>query len=247
MSYGNLATAAARAFLLAASIVSSGGCDIGAAPSQEARDASLAPESRAPEVRYRLDSARHRIWVLSGDGVFLYDLTKPQRIAISLPDWVWAGAKYGCLPDLALGPRGEAVVTSNIVPTLWTIHPETLAVTVHPLALDADTDKDVGFSGLAYSAEHAAFFAVSSLHGSLWRIDPLLTRAQKIALSEPIRKACGLAVRSQAAQQNTGRLAGLCVQTPREAWNIDLAPDQRSAYVRALNRASGGNASCGMS
>jgi hypothetical protein len=241
MSYGNLATTAARAFLLAASIVSSGGCDLGAAPSQEAGDASLAPESRAPEVRYQVDRARNRIWVLTADGVSLYDVTKPKRTAISLPDWVWVGAKYGCLPDLALGPRGEAVVTSNIVPTLWTIHPETLAVTVHPLALDADTDKDVGFSGLAYSAEHAAYFAVSSLHGSLWRIDPLFTRAQKIALSEPMHKACGLAVRSRTAQQNTSRQVGLCVQTPREAWNIDLAPDQRSAYVRA-----GRNASCGI-
>jgi len=232
MSYGNLAKATARAFFVAAFVVSSGGCDIGAAPSQEARDASFAPEGRAPEVRYQVD-ARNRIWVLTRDGVSLYDVTKPQTIAISLPDWVSAGTAYGCLPDLTLGPKGETVITSNVVSTLWSIHPETLAVAVHPLVLDADSDKDVGFSGIAYSPEHGAFFAVSDAHGSLWRIDPQFRRAQKIGLSEPIQGACGLAVRSRTPQQNASRLARLCVQTPREAWNVDLAPDQRSAYVRA--------------
>jgi hypothetical protein len=238
MSHGNLFTVPATAFVLAACVVTSGGCDLGAAPAQEIKDTSPAQEGRASTVRFQVDPARNRIWVLTQDAVFLYDVAKPERIAISLPEWTWVGAKYACLPDLALGPKGEAVITSNVVPTLWTIHPESLAVTVHPLVLDADSDKDVGFSGLAYSAEHAAFFAVSALHGSLWRIDPLFRRAQKIALSEPLQKACGVAVRAQ-TQQKTGRPAGLCVQTAREAWNIDFAPDQRSAYVRA-----GGSSSC---
>jgi len=93
---------------------------------------------------------------------------------------------YACLPDLALGPRGEVVITSNIVPTLWRIDPETLAVSMHPLVLEADTGKDVGFSGLVYSSEHGAFFAVSDPHGSLWRIDAPFTSARKIPLSAPI-------------------------------------------------------------
>jgi hypothetical protein len=239
MSNGNLFTVPARAFVLAACVVTGGGCDLGAAAPQEINDTSPAQEGRASAVRFQVDATRNRIWVLTKDAVFLYDVAKPERIAIALPEWTWVGAKYACLPDLALGPKGEAVITSNVVPTLWKIHPESLAVTVHPLVLDADSDKDVGFSGLAYSAQHAAFFAVSALHGSLWRIDPLFRRAQKIALSEPVQKACGVAVRAQ-TQQKTGRLAGLCVQTAREAWNIDFAPDQRSAYVRA-----GGSSSCG--
>ena len=232
MSNGNLALA--RAFVLTACMVASGGCDIGAAHSEE---------SRTPEVRYRIDSARNRIWVLTHDGVMLYDITAPKTIAISLPEWVQAGKAYACLPDLALGPRGEAVITSNAVPTLWRIHPETLAVTVHPLALDADTDKDVGFSGLAYSAQHAAFFAVSYAHGSLWRIDPLFERAQKIELSEPVRSACGLAVRpratqpSRAAQEGIRRPDGLCVRTAQEVLDLDFAPNQRSAHVTARVRA----------
>lgn len=235
MSNGNLAAATARAFVLAAFVVSSGGCDIGAAPSQQAKDASVAPEGQAPDVRYQVDHARNRIWVLTKDGVSLYDVSKQERIAISLPEWVSVGTAYGCLPDLALGPKGETVITSNVVSTLWTIHPETLAITVHPLVLDVDIDKDVGFSGLAYSPEHGAFFAVSHAHGSLWKIDPQFRRAQKIDLSEPIRRACGLAPRARVAQPASRRMAGLCVHTPQGSRGIDFAPDQRSAYVTAAS------------
>jgi hypothetical protein len=101
------------------------------------------------------------------------------------------------------------------------------------LELDADTDKDVGFSGLAYSAEHGAFFAVSDLHGSLWRIDRTLARAEKVSLSEPLPRACGLAVGPRIAQQRANRMDRLCVGASQESRTIDLAPDQRSAYVRA--------------
>jgi hypothetical protein len=235
MSNGKPATA--RAFFLAACVLASGGCDIGAAPSRETKIASLAPEPRAPEVRYQVDAARNRIWVLTDDGVVLYDVKTPKKIAIPLPDWVLVGKAYGCLPDVALGPKGEAVITSNVVPTLWRVDPETLAVTVHPLALDADTDKDVGFSGLAYSAQHGAFFAVSGAHGTLWRIDPLFTRAQKIGLSEPIRNACWLGARARGPQQSIRQAGGLCVRTPQEVWELHFAPSQRSALITARVRA----------
>ena len=233
MSNGNVGKA--RAFFLAALIVSIGGCDFGAAPPQVPNVVGNAPESQPPNLRYRVDPARNRVWFLTRDGVFLYDVTKPEKIVVPLPAWQWVDTQYGCLPDLALCPKGEAVITSNIVPTLWMIDPETLAVSVYPLELDADTVKDVGFSGLVYSSEHGAFFAVSYVHGSLWRIDPLFTRARKISLSEPVPKACGLAVRPRIAQQKTNRLAGLCVRAPQGGWTIDLAPDQRSAYVRAAS------------
>lgn len=208
--------------------------------------AAHSAESRTPEVRYQVDPARNRIWVLTDDGVSLYDVMARKAIPISLPEWVRVDKAYGCLPDLALGPKGEAVITSNVIPTLWTVHPETLAVTVHPLALDADADKDVGFSGLAYSAEQGAFFAVSYAHGSLWRIDPLFRRAQRIDLPEPVRGGCGLAVRPRVVQQNIRRLGGLCVRTAREVWELDFAPSQRAAYVRARVRAGAGHESCGV-
>jgi hypothetical protein len=84
---------------------------------------------------------------------------------------------------------------------------------------------DVGFTGLTYSAQQGAFFAVSN-YGALWRIDPSFRRAQKIPLSAPIAGACGVSVRS-----TRSRFFGLCVSGPQGGWTINLAPDHRSGYV----------------
>ena len=80
----------------------------------------------------------------------------------------------------------------QLVPALWRIDPEPLTVTVHELALDADKEKDVGFSSLVYSAEHGAYFAVSEAHGSLWQVDPSLRQGRKTALLRPARETCGV-------------------------------------------------------
>ena len=181
-----------RALFLAASMVLIAGCESGAAPRQASNDA---PDLQLPGTRSQVDLARNRLWVLTPEGVFLFDVSRPRRAAVPLPGWVWAGAPYGCLPDLALGPRGEAVVTSNVLPTLWRIDPDSLAVSVHALALDADTDKDVGFTGLVFSPRHGAYFAASPAHGSRWRIDTLLKTARKIPLSASNPQPCGLALR----------------------------------------------------
>jgi hypothetical protein len=112
---------------------------------------------------------------------------------VALPGWLWAGEPYTCGPALAFGPKGEIIVTSDVVPTLWRIDPQTRAVSVRPLELDADRDMDIGFSSISYSAKHGAYFAISNANGSLWRIDPLLRRAQKTALSAPLPRECGMA------------------------------------------------------
>ncbi len=166
-----------------------------------------------------------RTWVLDAGEIYLEQAGKPRR-AITLPEWHWAGEAYACAPVVATGPRGEAVVTSNVLPVLWKIDPDTLAVTVHRLELDADNDKDVGFSGIVYSDRDGAYFAVSELQGSLWRIDPLLRRAQKVALSEPVRGACSVSMRRQ---EPLRRFSTLCL----DGRYVNLAPDQRSAYVQA--------------
>lgn len=158
--------AVSRVAVLAISILSIAGCDSGTAP-------------RQTESGYQLDGKRNRVWVLTRDGVVVRDASSRQGVSLALPGWTWAGAPYGCTPVLAIGPKGEAVVTSDVVPTLWRIDPDTFAVTLHQPALDADKDKDVGFSALAYSVRHAAYFAASS--GSLWKIDAQLRTAQKVA------------------------------------------------------------------
>jgi hypothetical protein len=236
----NANAVAVRAFSLTLTLVSIGGCDMGAAPPPQTP--SVTSESlrdRLPTVRVQVDAARNRVWFLTQTGVFVHDASRSERVAIALPGWVTVGAAHGCPPDMALGPKGEALITSNIMPTLWRIDPDSLAVSVHPLALDADTDKDVGFSGLVYSPQHGTFLAASFHHGSLWRIDPPLERAQKIPLSAPIPKACGLAVRSRSGHQGLRPLPDLCVQTPHGGWSVIFAAGWRSAYVSAAPCAEG--------
>jgi hypothetical protein len=114
------------------------------------------------------------------------------------------------------------------VPTLWRIDAETLAVSAHPLALDSDTDKDVGFSGLVYSREHGAFFGVSGMLGSLWTIDRSLTQARKIALDSPVKQACRIAIAARLPLQDSARL---CVRPPRNDWTIALLDGRRAGQV----------------
>ena len=180
----------------------------------------------AEPLRTVQDPARNRTWTLERDAVYLREGAQKHRIA--LPDWMHANESHACRPDLALDERGAVVVTSNVAPILWRIDPQTRAVSRHELVFDADHDLEVGFSGLTYAADQGVFFAVSATYGSLWRIDPLLRRAQKIALSEPLRNACALSIE----RAKTRRTVTLCVPGLPEARRVRLAPDQRSAYVR---------------
>src|SRR6267142_1678039 len=179
--------------------------------------------SAAEPLRTVDDASRNRVWVLESDAVYLHEGAHKTRF--ELPGWIYAAEPYACSPDLAVDAKGTAVVTSNIAPVVWRIEPAKLQVTKHELTLDADADKDVGFSGLAYAPDQGVFFAVSAIYGSLWRIDPLLRRAQKIPVSTPLRDACALAVE----RTRTRRTVVLCAQ----GRSVHLAPDQRSGYVLA--------------
>ena len=129
-------------------------------------------------------------WSLGRDGVFAPDQGGAQLI--ELPGWQWAGEGYTCPPALAVGPGGEALVTSNVLPTLWKVDALTLRVTAHPLELDADREKDVGFSALRYLPGEDAWIAFSAAQGSTWRIDAGLTRAQKLADDPAWRTKCAI-------------------------------------------------------
>jgi hypothetical protein len=138
-------------------------------------------------LREQPDPARDRIWSLTRDGVSVQIGARPGSVLVDLPGWVWARTPWACPPDLALGPNGEAVVTSNVVPTLWKINPETLAVTVHP---QLDTAMEIGFSELVYSKEEGAFLAVSDTYGARWKIDAQLATARKLAGAAPLSNDC---------------------------------------------------------
>ena len=129
-------------------------------------------------------------WSLGRDGV---QVTRPDGAQIIvLPDWHWASEGYTCPPALAVGPGGAAVVTSNVVPTLWKVDARTLRVTAHPLELDSDHEKDVGFSTLRYMPKEDVWIAFSAAQGSTWRIDAGLTRAQKLADDPARRMKCAI-------------------------------------------------------
>lgn len=131
-------------------------------------------------LTYQADTVRNRSVWLTREGVQIH-AAAARPVTIELPDWMYAGAPY-CPPALALGPNGEVVVTSNVIPTLWRIDGETLAVTTHPLALDVDRDKDVGFAAVVYVAEERAYLAYSQTQRSVWKIDASLKAATRIAM-----------------------------------------------------------------
>lgn len=186
-----------------------------------------------PQFRHRVDQSRNRVWFLTRTDVRLYDFGTPEKIRrFELPDWINLDEDYSCMPDLIVGPDGAAVISSNVVPWLWRIDADTLEISRHELTLDADSGRELGFSGLAYSARWRAFIAVSHLHGSLWRIDPSLATAAKIQLSAPVPQACGLAVLPRAIEPKAARVARLCVDIGEDGWAIELAPDLRPGHVR---------------
>ena len=80
-----------------------------------------------PVLRYRVDAIQARAWALTRDGVDLYRSDTHEKIAhIGLPGWLWAGESFVCAPDLALGARGAAFITSNVTTTIWRIDPDDL-------------------------------------------------------------------------------------------------------------------------
>ncbi len=136
------------------------------------------------------DASRKRIYALVIDGVEVRDFVKGRKLAhVPLPRWTWADEAYSCPPDIALAPDGDVLVTSNVVPVIWRINWRTLAATIHPLSLDADEDKDIGFVRLRWSPDLRAYVATTEL-GSDWHVDPGLTTARKASPGSAARR-CG--------------------------------------------------------
>lgn len=165
--------------MVAAALVA--GCEVQGEP--RARDnAPLAwYDGTLPILRFKNDPAHERGWVLTREGVVVFDFRTRRTLAhVPLPGWLWVGEPYACPPDLAIGPHGEVLVSSNVVPTLWRIDPVTFEVSRHEPALDQDANRDVGFSALSYSGKQGAYFGTSELQGTTWRIDPSLREARKL-------------------------------------------------------------------
>jgi hypothetical protein len=176
------------------------------------------------QLRVIQDAPRHRVWVLRDDAVYLEEAAGSRRF--DLPGWTYAREAYACPPALAIDAQGAAVISSNVISRLWRVDPATSRVTIHDPALDADQGKEVGFTAVAF--DQGVFYAASAAHGSLWRIDAELRRAQKIALSAPLEGACVLGVERTRVRRNLV----LTAHGDANVHAVYLAPDQRSGYVR---------------
>ena len=96
-------------------------------PAQPSGDTATTLEPHVASIASQVDAARGRVWSLTGAGVSLYDRVERRQVTLPLPGWHWAGGAYGCLPDLALGPRGEVIVTSDVLPKPNSIRAPALA------------------------------------------------------------------------------------------------------------------------
>jgi hypothetical protein len=158
------------------------------------RSGEATPIASDSIIRQRNDPVRGRFWVLTKDGVDVYDSLQKRKLAhIGIPGWAWVDEPYACAPNLALGPKGEVVITSNVMPTLWRIDPESLAITRHDIAMEPASGKDFGFTSLSYSRSLGAYYGVAAFDGSVWRIDAQLESARDPVFGVSAARACGLA------------------------------------------------------
>ncbi len=174
------------------------------------------PQGRLEALRVQADVARNRLWVLRGDGVDVYQISTRRRIGHI---GMFVGEPSECAPDLALDPSGAAIVSSNVRTVLWRLDPERLEARRQALARDSDRQKVVGFTGLAFA--DGVLFGLDALRGSLWKIDLAAGKAEKLALSSPVRGACGLA--RQKPAQSAGRSVVLCAVGEKWTRRIDVS------------------------
>ena len=185
------------------------GCDGGPAAAQG---------GAIPKVRVQVDAARNRVWLLTAEGIAIYEPVVPGRVLrVPLLGWQISERPKGCVPQFALGPEGEAVIASDAVPVLLRVDPETLKATRHELRLDdgSGTDRDTGIAALRYDSARGAYFAVSRQDGSIWLIDRELRRARRMGrLVVPREDDCG--ARAAALVRRLSRLgdAGSCSLAP---------------------------------
>jgi hypothetical protein len=138
----------------------------------------------------RTDTARSRLWVLDATGLALYDSVNRRRLRhVELPGLFLAGSDDLCPPDLAFDAAGTVFVSSDVLPIIWRVEPERFEVTRIELALDADQNKDVGFTGLSFASD-GIVIAAGATFPSLWRIDLNRASASKIASYPPSAAAC---------------------------------------------------------
>lgn len=142
-------------------------------------------------LRLRVDTKRHRFWVLTLEDVYVYDTRTLELIRrIRLPDWYVADIM--CPPDMALDQRGNAFVSNNVQPRLLQIDSANFQKKERELTLISRRKGwEIGFGGLAFGSD-GTLFALTALGESLFKIDLASGTAREIVLSQPMARRCAL-------------------------------------------------------
>ena len=167
-------------------LVDSGRTSVRAAPRR------LPDDGRTHVLRVRTDVPRHRIWVLASDALYLYDARSSQLERRFPIDALAQHSSEHCLPDMAVDRHGNAFVSSAIAPELFRIDATSLELSKREIRVDADEDKDFGFSAITVAGDGETLYAASAMTGALWKIDRVRNTAAKMNLSQPIWGACAL-------------------------------------------------------
>jgi hypothetical protein len=143
-------------------------------------------------LRMRADEARHRLWVLTVERVYVYDteaLTLLRRI--KLPDWPMVDVDFMCPPDIVLDRRGTAFVSSNVEPRLFQIGAD-FETTEHQLRLISGKQLEIGFGSLVFGPD-GSLFGMSAVAGLVFRIDLAGANATELVSPRPGTTGCALA------------------------------------------------------
>lgn len=140
-------------------------------------------------IRVREDAARHRLWVLGLDRVYVYD-TRTRALLRQIPLPEWSVAKHICPPDMTLDGKGGALVSSNVQPRLLHIDGASFRAQAHQLDVVSKRRWEPGFGALAFGSD-GSLYAMSSLAGMLFKID-LSTRTARELLSADRAGHCEL-------------------------------------------------------
>ncbi len=185
----------------------------------------------ADSYRIRVDIQRGRYWVLGNDDVSVYSVSDKRLIRkIVLPGWNVAG--FLGLPDMALDRTGTAMISSNIVPMLWRIDPDSFKVTRIDITLQTKEKWDVGFTGLAFAAD-GTLFGMTAMTSSLWTIEPDKGKATPIELSvlAPVRGEHTLWVSYRAIPGVPSVKPTLCIASTEGPLRVELSADYRSGRI----------------
>lgn len=153
------------------------GCD----GSEELQASYAAPNAALWQpLQVKTDPVSGRRYELTWGAVRVYDAATSRPIGrIALPGAFGVAAHGVREPDLAIAPSGDLIVSSNIQPTIWRINASTLQVARQDIALQAEADRDFGFTRLHWSHD-GQLYATSSISGSEWRIDLAQGTAEKL-------------------------------------------------------------------